>query len=76
MSTDDDTDELLFAAVYAEAMQNPFPIKRANPFPTRNPNSFIDPLMFARPVPTGDGNTLVDLMLKADANQGGPHQPD
>ena len=65
MKDDADIDEVLFAALYAEAVGDPYPIKRANPFPTRNPESYIDPLMYARSVPL-DSNSLIRLMLKPE----------
>ena len=63
MTNEDDTDEILNAAVHAD--RHPYPIKRANPFPTRNPENFIDPLMGLRP------NIPLDQMLEdADTDQG------
>jgi len=71
MSTEDDTDEILEAALNSERF--PYPIKRANPFPTRNPENLHDPLGWHRPISIpldlkrrpGD-KTLVDLMLESD----------
>ena len=72
MSTEDDTDEILEAAVNA-AKRDPFPIKRANPFPTRNPENLHDPLGWHRPISIPldmkrrpGVPTLVDLMLEPD----------